>query len=160
VANLNFKINRNLNEGTYKLEEVFPDIKKSKVFKKIFSDKKVDEVKVIIVDSGMKYMRVRNEDGLILIGLNHLKNSDETILFLDICHELVHVRQHLGGKELYDSDVDYVDRETEQEAYKFVVEEARKLGMNDEEIIEYLKVEWIDEEDFKRLLDALGIGHT
>ena len=38
------------------------------------------------------------------------------------------------------------------------MEEARRIGMTEREIVDYLKVEWVNDEDFKRLLRALGVS--
>ncbi len=51
---------------------------------------------------------------------------------------------------------EYVDRPTELEAYRHTVKEARRLGMSDEEIVDYLKVTWLDEEEVRRLARTSG----
>ncbi len=51
----------------------------------------------------------------------------------------------------------YVDRPTEIEAYEIAVEEARRLGMKDDEIFDYLHVEWISHDEHKRLASRIGI---
>jgi hypothetical protein len=43
------------------------------------------------------------------------------------------------------------------EAYEIAVEEARRLGMNDSEIFDYLHVEWISHDEHKRLASRVGI---
>jgi hypothetical protein len=75
---------------------------------------------------------------------------------LDIIHELVHVRQFMEGKELFDSDFTYIERPTEVEAYRVAVEEAKRLGLSEERICAYLKTEWMSAKDFKRLTKSLG----
>ena len=50
-----------------------------------------------------------------------------------------------------------MDRPTEIEAYALVVEEARKLGMTEEKIAEYLYVEWASPADHLRLCRRLGV---
>jgi hypothetical protein len=61
------------------------------------------------------------------------------------------MRQFMEGKELFDVDYSYIDRPTEIEAYKYAVEEARRLGLSDERICKYLKTEWMSLEDLRRL---------
>jgi hypothetical protein len=155
---LRFVVNRNLEKGTYTLEEVFPGLKDLEVVKEIFSKYGTDDLKVEIVDS-VKYMRVLDENGIVLISVSHLRKSDEKTLFLDTIHELVHVRQYLENKELYDKNYEYVERPTEIEAYKLVVKLAREIGMTDKEIREYLQVEWINKEQLNRLLSVLKVKH-
>ena len=50
-----------------------------------------------------------------------------------------------------------VDRPTEIEAYRHTIKEARRIGMTDKEIYEYLKVDWISDDDAKKLAATLGI---
>ncbi len=63
----------------------------------------------------------------------------------------------MDGMDLYDERYSYVDRPTEIDAYRVVVEEARKLGMKEDEILDYLRVDWITEEELRRLVGRLGI---
>jgi hypothetical protein len=63
----------------------------------------------------------------------------------------------MDGRELFDNRYDYVDRPTEIEAYRHTVQEARRLGLNDERICEYLKTEWMGDNELKRLAKALNV---
>ncbi|MCS4539406.1 MAG: hypothetical protein HYU03_01775, partial [Thaumarchaeota archaeon] len=81
----------------------------------------------------------------------------EKHLYLDLIHELVHVRQHMEGRELFDKRYSYVDRPTEIEAYSAAVKEAKRIGMSYEEIEDYLKVEWVTDEEFDRMLTNLHL---
>ncbi|MCI4360294.1 MAG: hypothetical protein L3J91_01180 [Thermoplasmata archaeon] len=94
----------------------------------------------------------------IVIGESHLRESPELILFLDIFHELCHIRQRHAGLELWDRRFSYVTRPTEVEAYQFVVDEARRFGVKDAVLRDYLRVEWIDEKEFLQLLATMGIS--
>jgi uncharacterized protein YdbL (DUF1318 family) len=51
-----------------------------------------------------------------------------------------------------------VDRPTELEAYKITLDEARKIGMTEEEIEDYLYVEWITKKEHKKLAKTLGVN--
>jgi len=93
----------------------------------------------------------------IVIGHEHLTESPSLTLFLDIFHELCHVLQRQAGRELFAEGLSYVERTTEIDAYQFVVDEARLLRVPDEVLRDYLLVEWIDETEFKQLLDAVGV---
>lgn len=155
------KVNRDLQDGFYNLEDIFVNLKSVKILLKVFKTKKdlddVFEKTVVIVDGSSHYMHVKNEDASIVVGRDHLKNSEKKILYLDIIHELVHVKQQRQGLDLYDSSYHYVDRPTEVEAYAIAVEEARRLGMKDSEIFDYLHVEWISHDEHKRLASRVGI---
>lgn len=105
---------------------------------------------------GWKPVLANGED-CIVVGESHLRESPPLILFLDIFHELCHIRQRQGGAELWDRRYSYVTRPTEVEAYKFVVDEARRLGVKDPVLRDYLKVEWISAAEFRQLLGAVGV---
>ncbi|MGQ9515369.1 MAG: hypothetical protein ACUVTL_10060 [Thermoproteota archaeon] len=49
-------------------------------------------------------------------------------LYLDIIHELTHVKQFMDGKKLFDWRHKYVEMPTEVEAFRNAVEGARRLG--------------------------------
>ena len=159
---MSFIVNRNLGEGLYDITKVFSGLDDLKILQKIYGNKEslasvLGKVKVKVIDSEY-YMYVDDTDGCIVVGLNHLAKADERTLYLDIIHELVHVKQFMDGKDIYDERYSYVDRQTEIEAYQVVVDEARKLGMNDDEIMEYLTVEWVSEDGLKRLANRLGVS--
>jgi len=118
---------------------------------KILADLRVD------VQARPGYLRVDDETGNIVVSREYLREGDERHLYLDIVHELVHVRQFIEGKELFDMRYSYVDRPTEIEAYRACVAEGKKIGMKDDEVVEYLRVEWITEAEFARLLTSVGV---
>lgn len=155
------RINREVSPGTYKIEDVFPGLAEAEVLQRVFGSRmNLDDVfsnTNLVVDTNKHYMHVRNEDATIVVSLEHLKNSDPMTLYLDIVHELVHVKQQKQGLDLYDSSYHYVDRPTEIEAYVVAVEEARRLGMTHEKILDYLQVEWITPDEHKRLAGHVGI---
>ncbi|HTW39500.1 MAG TPA: hypothetical protein VMF04_01390 [Thermoplasmata archaeon] len=93
----------------------------------------------------------------IVVGKAHLDESPPLMLFMDIYHELCHVRQRQGGANLWEPGVSYVKRWTEIEAYRLVIEEARALGVSDDFLREYLKVEWISEKEHRELLAELNV---
>jgi hypothetical protein len=99
-------------------------------------------------------------DGHIIISAHYLNNGDILDIYLDVIHELVHVRQFMEGRELFDNNYSYVERPTEIEAFRHVVGEARKMGLDDRRICEYLKTEWIDEEEFKKLAKTLNVEYA
>jgi len=94
----------------------------------------------------------------IVVGESHLRSSPPLMLFMDIYHELCHVLQRKAGADLWPPGVGYVQRWTEVEAYRFVVNEARLVGVADAYLREYLRVEWITDDEHRRLLAELGIS--
>jgi GNAT superfamily N-acetyltransferase len=111
----------------------------------------------ISLDSPRGYLRVDGETGNVIINPEYLRTGHERHLYLDVIHELAHVKQFREGKELYDRRYAYFERSTEIEAYKVAVEEARRIGMDKEEIVEYLRVEWVTEEEFVRFVSMMRI---
>ena len=115
-------------------------------------------LKVEFFSSRFGYMGVSDEDGHLLVSTHHLRNADEKVLYLDIVHELFHVKQFIDGRKLFLDEFEYVDSPIEIEAYRVTVKEAKRIGMSTQEIIEYLKVEWVEEEAHKRLVKTLGLA--
>ena len=155
------RLNRKLDPGTHRLNDIFLDIRSYDVLNTIFGDPQqvvavIDNTAVQVVDRP-HYMYVDNDEGFITVGLNHLRQSPAYILYLDIIHELCHVKQHMEGRELYDRSRAYVDRPTEIEAFAVTVQEARRLKLSDKEILRYLWVEWITPEEHARLARALKL---
>jgi hypothetical protein len=152
-------INRNPQGESFRFAELFTGFDDVEAVRGIFGQacsQVLGSTKVHLIEKD-GYLRVDNDTGDILICAPYLRTADERHFYLDLIHELVHVRQHQDGKELYDRKYSYVDRPTEIEAYTVAVSEARRIGMNEGEIAEYLKVEWVSDEDFKRMLNTLGV---
>jgi hypothetical protein len=63
----------------------------------------------------------------------------------------------MEGKELFDSHYSYAARPTEVEAYRVAVREARRMGLSDERICEYLKTEWMSDEELRQLAKTLNV---
>jgi len=103
------------------------------------------------------YMGVNPSTGNLMINPNYLNNGDELDIYLDLVHELVHVRQWREGKALFGGHYKYVERPTEVEAYRYAVEEAKRQGVSSERICLYLKTEWISEADLRQLAKSLGV---
>jgi len=156
-----YRINRCLEAGQYGLADVFADIGTYGILSAIFPDREeLDRAlactRIFLVDLPHE-MFVDNDEGFITIGLTHLRTAPEEFLYLDIIHELCHVRQHFQGRDLYDRTHSYVDRDTEIEAYRVTVQEARRIGLDDDAIADYLRVAWITPEDHRRLARSLNV---
>jgi len=117
-------------------------------------------LKVEFFSSRFGYMGVSDEDGHLIVSTYHLKSADLKILYLDIVHELHHVKQFQEGRPLFDSKYEYPDNPTEIDAYRPTVEEAKRIGMPEAEIVEYLNVEWMTPAQHKRLVRRMGLGKS
>ncbi len=152
---LRFKI-KTVKEGGYKVADVFEGLEESQMLKKVFGD----DVCGVLDSTGIEinnhpWIIWVNEKGIININVGYLKKTDLKTLYLDIIHELIHVKQLTEGKKLFDDKFSYSEKPTEIEAYRLTVEEARNIGLSEEEIIEYLKVDWITDEEHQKLVEAV-----
>jgi hypothetical protein len=115
------------------------------------------KLKVEFFSPPFGYMGTSDADGHLIVSTHHLKTGDLRTLYLDVVHELCHVKQFRAGRPLFDRKRKYVDTPTEIEAYAFTVKEGKRIGMTNAQLIEYLKVEWVDEADHRRLARRLGL---
>jgi len=154
------RVNRRISTGRHPLTKIFPGIDEDVSFRGLFADGARQEVlgtcSVEAVPEDM-YMYIDDSDGHIVAGLEYLKTGEPWILYLDVLHELTHVRQWREGKPLWDRRYAYVDRPTEIEAYEVAVARAKQLGIPDREIADYLRVEWVSRGEHERLCRRLGL---
>jgi hypothetical protein len=147
--------------GEYKLTDVFVGLDSSTSLVKVFGSKSEMskilhhlKLRVEASDSGLWLDR---DTGTICVGHRHLSTAKADFLYLDVIHVLVHVRQFLEGRELYDQAFEYVERPTELEAYRYTVAEARKVGMNEDEILRYLRMDAADDSELGKLMEKIGV---
>ena len=151
---------RLLRVGTSKrmFQNYFKGFEKSQAVREIFGDQ-TDEVlsrlKVEFILFG--YMGVDDGDGHLMVNQRYLNSGDRTEIYLDVLHELCHVKQHLDGRALFDQRYDYVNNPTEVEAYRYTVQEAKRLGLSNQRILRYLQMEWMSDEEVKCLVNNIGI---
>jgi len=159
-SRLKVKILRNAKISTHPFTDYFKGFEKTKAIRRIFGERTEEVLRNLKVEfTGRRgYMGVSDVDGHLMISAYYLNNGDIIDIYLDLIHELVHVRQFMEGKELFDKNYSYIERPTEVEAYRHVVEEARNLGLSDERICEYLKTEWMSDEDLERLAKTLNVN--
>jgi hypothetical protein len=156
-----FALKRDVPEGVYPLTEIVKGLECSPALMEIFPDpdqrEKVLAFTKVRIRSGQGYMRVDDAEKTIIVAQDHIRFSDECTLYLDFVHELTHIKQAMGGKNIYSSTVRYAYKDTEIEAYEVAVREGRRIGMTEGELKDYLEVPWITEEEFKFLLRRLGV---
>jgi hypothetical protein len=157
---LKVKIIRDVDVSMYPFTDFFKGFEKVKAVQQLFGEKTDEVLSTLKIEfSGRRgYMGVSNIDGHIIISAFYLNNGDLVDIYLDIIHELVHVKQFMDGVELFDRHYTYVDRPTEIEAFAHTVLEARNLGLTDARILDYLRTEWMTDEDLKRLAKKLKVS--
>ena len=124
------------------------------------TDEVLANLRVEFLNARSDYIWVSDKDGHLIVNANYLKKGKTRDIYLDLIHEFVHVKQFRDGRELsldFGKRFEYVDRSTELEAYRHTIKEARKLGMRDEEIVDYLRITWLDEDEVRRLARNLGV---
>ena len=138
----------------------FKDFEKVAAVQEIFGEKTAEVLRSLKVDLTWLggYMFVDNVNGHLVVNTRYLKKGNKLDIYLDLIHELYHVRQLMEGRELFDPRYSYVERPTEVEAYCYTVKEARRLGLSDERICEYLKTEWMSDRDLKVLAKAVNVS--
>jgi hypothetical protein len=161
-AQLKVAITRNVEIIMHRFVDYFKGFEEVEAVKRIFGEKTEETLRNLKVEfAGRRgYMGVSDVDGHLIVSADYLKNGDIVDIYLDIIHELVHVRQFLEGKNLFDENYEYIERPTEIEAFRVAVEEAKRLGLDDGRICQYLKTEWITEEDLKKLTETLNIKYV
>jgi hypothetical protein len=155
-------IERNVTSGNFRFLEVFRGFDKVRAVQEIFGSKTSDFLSKLKVEVFPRkgYMGVSDEDGHVFASEWYIKEGEEWSVYLDAVHELVHVRQFQEGKELFDGKYKYVDRPTEIEAYLHTVKEARRIGLSDREIFNYLEVPWITRTEHLRLAATCGLDSS
>jgi hypothetical protein len=153
------RIARNISSGTHPFGEIFQGFESLDAVKEVFGSKTADELNSLTVEVFPQdgFMGVSDEDGHIFASQHYLNNGEEWSVYLDVVHELVHVKQFKDGRELFDRRYDYVDRPTEIEAYRVGAKEAKRIGLDDHEIFAYLEVPWISKEEHRRLAKACDL---
>jgi hypothetical protein len=139
--------------------DYFKNFEKVEAVQKFFGERTKNVLNSLVVDFTWVggYMFVDNKSGHLVVNRRYLHNGDKVDIYLDLIHELCHIRQLMEGKQLFDPRYSYVERPTEIEAYRYTVQEAKRLGLSDERICEYLKTEWMSDSDLKSLAKALDV---
>lgn len=156
---LNVEIVRNAKAATHPFIDYLKGFEKVEAVRQIFGEKTDSVLSSLKVEfSGRRgYMGVSNEDGHLIISAEYLNKGDIVDIYLDVIHELTHVKQFMEGKNLFDRRYNYVENPTEVEAYRNAVKEARRLGLSDQRICEYLQTEWMSDEDLLQLANTLNV---
>lgn len=156
----NIKIDRKAKLGQHRLLDIFPELDKVNCIKRLFGakTKRIMDRLGLGVSKKEWYAWVDDKKGRVMIGQWYLRKGKSNYIYLDIIHELAHIKQHRKKIHLWDDKYHYVDRPTEIEAYRFCVKEAKRLGMRKGEIQKYLYMSWLSDDENKRLYKNSGVG--
>jgi len=109
----------------------------------------------IRIEAGDHYVWVDDQAPAIVLAEHYYRRGNPLDLYLDLIHELVHLRQLAEGKNIWDRHFPYVDRPTEIEGYAVAIEEALRLGMTESEIIAHLSNPWMTHVEVLRLRENI-----
>jgi hypothetical protein len=138
--------------------DYFVGFEKNRAVKGIFGEKTEAVLRNLKVDFiWFGYMGVSDDDGHLMVNKRYLSTGRKQDIYLDVVHELCHVRQHMDGRDLFDPRYDYVDRPTEIEAYRYATLEAKRIGLSAEDIRLYLKTEMMSTKALDKLICNMGV---
>src|SRR5271166_5135419 len=151
--------------------DYFKGFEKVNAVKSVFgeeTDEILGHLKVSFISLKYMYMGIRDEDGNISVGTYHLEHSDLRTLYLDVVHELFHIKQWHEDKILFGEAHQkfmgdfslYYASPIEIPAYKHTVREAERIGMPKDEIIEYLKIGPVPPKVFTKFLKAMELDRS
>jgi hypothetical protein len=148
--------------------DYFKGFEKVGAVREVFGEKTdsvLHNLKVGFISNRRMYMGIRDSDGNIAVGTFHLKHGDQRTLYLDVVHELFHVKQFMENRKYFreehqkfmgDRSLYYVSP-IEVPAYKHTVKEAKRIGMSFNEITEYLKMGPVPPKVFSKFLKAMNL---
>jgi hypothetical protein len=156
---LKVEIVRKVNKPTCRFMDHFRNFENVEAVQRIFEDRTWDVLANLRIEftNATLYMKV-DFDGRLLINPHYLGTGDFTDIYLDVIHELVHVKQFTKGKNC-DHRLRYVERPLEIEAYRTAVVEARALGLDEERIFDYLESDLISAEELRQLAATLEVNY-
>jgi hypothetical protein len=146
---------RTLGCGMHPYRTLLPGLEESPAARRIESHSiplgpLMDEARVnIVLHEGYCYVDVKIP--AIILAEDYYHRANPLDLYLDMTHELTHLRQLAEGKNLWDHSLHYVDRPTEIEGYAIAVEEGLRLGMTEDEIMHHLSNPWLSNAEVTRL---------
>jgi hypothetical protein len=145
--------------SSYRFTDYFKGMDRVGAVREIFGDKTEEVLNNLRVEFTFVggYMFVNGANGHLMISSRYLNKGDRIDIYLDLIHELVHVKQFMEGKELFDVHYGYAERPTEVEAYRAAVLEARRIGLSEDRICQYLKTEWMSSADLRRLAKSVEV---
>jgi hypothetical protein len=146
---------RTLDCGVHPYRHLLPRLEESPVARRIASlatplAPLMDCARVRI-KTGEGYCFVDVKAPAIILFLDYYRSANPLDLYLDMAHELTHLRQLAEGKDLWDHSLHYVDRPTEIEGYAVAVQEGLRLGMTEDLIMQHLSNPWLNESEVTRL---------
>ena len=148
--------------------DYFQGFEKVGAVRMVFGDQTeevLSRLKVGFISNKQMYMGIRDADGNLAVGTYHLRHSPTRVIYLDVVHELFHIKQWMEDKEWFTKEHErfmgdfslYYSSPIEVPAYKHAVREAERLGMTPAEIEEYLKMIPVSSKIWNVFLKEMGV---
>jgi hypothetical protein len=151
------RVIRTLSCGEHEYLSLLPKVKQSPAAGRIGSCSmpfgRLLETARVRIERGKGYVWVDTEAPAIILVDRYYRRGNPLDLYLDLLHELTHLRQLAEGHDLWDERFRYVDRPTEIEGYAVAVGEGRRLGMSELEIMQHVSNPWMTHEDLLALIE-------
>lgn len=149
------RVNRALGCGLHPYRLLLPRFEQSPVIHRIETPSipigpLLDDARVKI-KKGEGYCYVDVKIPAIVVIEDYYCRANALDLYLDLAHELTHLKQLAEGRNIWDHSLHYVDRPTEIEGYAVAVEEGMRLGMTEEQVIQHLSNPWLNDDEIDRL---------
>jgi len=149
------RVVRTLAIGIHPYRSLLPRLEESPVARRVGSADTpfgplMDSARVRI-KQGEGYCFVDVKAPSIVLFEEYYRQANPLDLYLDLAHELTHLRQLAEGKNLWDHSLHYVDRPTEIEGYAVAVEEGLRLGMTESQVLQHLSNPWLNNGEVARL---------
>jgi len=149
------RVVRTLSCGMHPYRHLLPRLDKSPVARRIASPATplgpLIEGARVQIKTGEGYCFVDVKAPAIILFHEYYQQANPLDLYLDLAHELTHLRQLAEGKDLWDHSLHYVDRPTEIEGYAVAIEEGLRLGMTEKQIMQHLSNPWLTSDEVARL---------
>ena len=154
------RVVKSLARGEHSYLALLPRVAESPAARRIQSpamplDRLLETARVRI-EPGDGYVWVDDEAPAIILAEHYYQHGNACDLYLDLLHELTHLRQLAEAQDLWDERFRYVDRPTEIEGYAVAIEEGRRLGMTEARIVRHLSNPWMTRTDIQRLLENVN----
>ena len=149
------RVVRVLGRGEHPYLELLPRVAESPAMRRIETpgtplEPLLNGARVRLVP-GDGFVWVDDELPAIILNDHYYRTGRPLDLYLDLVHELVHLRQLAEGHDLWDDRHLYENRPTEIEAYAIAIEEGRRLGMTEADIHHHLSNPWMSPAAVERL---------
>lgn len=91
----------------------------------------------------------------IVLTMEHYLTGSDLDLYLDLLHEVTHIRQILEERDVWDEAYAYHRRPTEIEGYAVAVSECRRLGLDEKGVRDHLSNPWMTDAEVGELLTSV-----